>query len=121
MKIAVPFHHGFINEHFGHSESYAIFTVSQEKEIIKRGLIRAEEGCGCKSGIADQLVKEEVTVMLAGNIGAGAINHLASRGITVVRGCSGPAEEVVINFINGGISDGGQTCTEHKGCEDHHH
>jgi len=120
MKIAVPVHHGFINEHFGHSESYAIFTLSLENKIEKKDIIQADAGCGCKSGIADQLAREGVSVMLAGNIGAGAIQHLASRDIKVVRGCAGPAEEVVNSYIKGGIQDGGQTCNQHQGCEDHH-
>jgi predicted Fe-Mo cluster-binding NifX family protein len=121
MKIAVPFHHGYVNEHFGHSESYAIFTISADLQIETRGLVRAEEGCGCKSGIADVLAREGVTLMLAGNIGGGAINHLQSRGIDVVRGCAGEAEEVVIQYLKGEVTDGGQTCNHHQGCEDHHH
>jgi predicted Fe-Mo cluster-binding NifX family protein len=56
--------------------------------------------------------------MLAGNIGAGAIHHLYTEGIEVIRGCTGPAEEVVINFLKGEINDGGQTCHQHEGCED---
>lgn len=121
MKIAVPFHNGFVNEHFGHSENYAVFTISPEKEIIQRGMIKADEGCGCKSGIADILSKEGVTLMLAGNIGGGAIHHLNSTGIDVVRGCSGPAEDVVMSYLKGDVSDGGQTCTQHQRCEDHPH
>jgi len=120
MKIAVPFHNGFVNEHFGHSENYAIFTISHEKEILQRDIITADQGCGCKTGIADQLSKVGVTLMLAGNIGGGAIHHLNSAGIEVVRGCSGSAEDVVKRYLKGDISDGGQTCTQHQGCEDHH-
>jgi len=82
-------------------------------------LIKAEEGCGCKSGIADLLAREGVTIMLAGNIGAGAIHHLYTEGIEVVRGCAGPAEEVVLSYLNGKIQDGGQTCTQHAGCDEH--
>ena len=52
MKIAIPFHNGFVNEHFGHSEMFAIFTINTENQIINRTLIKTGEGCGCKSGIA---------------------------------------------------------------------
>ncbi len=119
MKIAVPYQNGFVNDHFGHTESYAVFTINPENQIVNRSLIKAEEGCGCKSGIADLLAREGVTIMLAGNIGGGAIHHLYTEGIEVIRGCSGPADEVVISYLEGKISDGGKTCSQHEGCDEH--
>jgi len=119
MKIAVPFHNGFVNEHFGHSENYAIFSIDTENKIVSRSMIRTEEGCGCKSGIGDRLAREGVTIMLAGNIGAGAIQHLYAEGIEVVRGCTGQAEDAVLMYLKGEINDGGLTCNHHEGCGDH--
>lgn len=75
------------------------------------------DGCGCHSGIARTLAEQGVSVMLAGNIGAGAISHLNEFGIEVVRGCYGEAEKVVTEFLQGTIKDNGQTCTEHDGCD----
>jgi predicted Fe-Mo cluster-binding NifX family protein len=121
MKIAIPFHNGYVNEHFGHSENYAVFTITPENQILNRTIIKGEEGCGCKSGIGNVLAREGVTIMLAGNIGAGAIHHLYTEGIDVIRGCSGLAEDVVINYLNGTITDGGQTCEQHAGCDSHPH
>ncbi len=121
MKIAVPFHNGYVNDHFGHSEYYAVFTVNPDNQIVNRAIIKSEQGCGCKSGIGQILAREGVTIMLAGNIGAGAIHHLYTEGIEVIRGCAGPAEKVVIDFLNGEINDGGQTCAQHEGCGDHQH
>ncbi len=120
MKIAVPYHNGFISGHFGHTEQFAIFTINPENKIIDRTLVKADEGCGCKSGIADKLARSGVTTMLAGNIGAGAIHHLYTEGIEVVRGCNGPAEDVVLSYLDGGISDGGEVCQAHEGCHDGH-
>jgi predicted Fe-Mo cluster-binding NifX family protein len=121
MKIAIPYQNGFVNDHFGHSENYAVFTINPENQIVNRSLIKSEEGCGCKSGIGQLLAREGVTIMLAGNIGAGAIHHLYTEGIEVVRGCSGPADEVVMGFLEGKVSDGGKTCAQHEGCGDHQH
>ena len=121
MKIAIPFHNGFVNDHFGHTENYTVFTVNSENKIVDRKIIKAELGCGYKSGIGELLAREGVTIMLAGNIGSGAIQHLYTEGIEVIRGCSGPAEEVVVNYVNGLIIDGGQTCNQHAGCHEHHH
>jgi predicted Fe-Mo cluster-binding NifX family protein len=88
---------------------------------LKSEIINADQGCGCKSGIAVQLSGLDVTLMLTGNIGGGAIHHLNMSGIDVVRGCSGPASEVVMSYLKGEVSDGGQTCMQHQGCEDHKH
>jgi predicted Fe-Mo cluster-binding NifX family protein len=118
MKIAIPVHNGSVNEHFGHSENFTVYTISPEKKIESRIPVTSD-GCGCHSGIAQTLAEQGVSVMLAGNIGAGAINHLNESGIEVVRGCYGPAENVLTEFLNGTIQDNQQTCTAHESC-DHH-
>lgn len=120
MKIAVPIHNGYLNDHFGHSEHYAVYTISPEKEIVKQDMISTDQGCGCKSGIAAELATMGVTLLLAGNIGAGAIHHLNNYGITVVRGCMGPVHEVIDSYLRGEIIDNEQTCDHHEGCGHHH-
>lgn len=120
MKIAVPVQDSFVNEHFGHSDIYNVYTVSEEKKILSSEQVTAFEGCGCRSGIADVLAKKGVTIMLAGNIGAGAIHHLNVSGIEVVRGCAGKASDVVLAFLDGRIEDNNQTCHQHENCDDKH-
>lgn len=118
MKLAVPVRDGNkIDEHFGHCEYYKVFTISENNEIIGERIILAPDGCGCKSDIASVLAKDGVTVMLAGGIGAGAIDVLNQSGIEVVRGCSGEVEQVVKQYITGLITDSGETCKQH---ETHH-
>jgi predicted Fe-Mo cluster-binding NifX family protein len=119
MKIAVPVRDGYVNEHFGHSDTYSVYSVSEDRKVTFSELVTAQEGCGCKSGIADVLARKGVTLMLAGNIGAGAINHLYFSGIEVVRGCTGKAEDVVQSFLEGNVEDSKQTCSHHGEC-DHH-
>jgi predicted Fe-Mo cluster-binding NifX family protein len=116
MKIAVPVHHGFVNEHFGHSEEYAVYSISEEKKIIHSELITVAQGCGCRSGIAEILSRQGVSKMLTGNIGAGAIRHMYDNGIEVIRGCSGLAEEVVMNYLHGDVEDNQQICDRHEQC-----
>ncbi len=120
MKIAVPVHNGFVNDHFGHAENYSVFSVSPDNRIIHTEIIQSNPGCGCKSGIAEVLANHGVTIMLAGNIGGGAIQHLYTSGIEVVRGCTGPAEAVVEAYLQGTIINNNQTCHQHEGCDDKH-
>jgi predicted Fe-Mo cluster-binding NifX family protein len=119
MKIAVPVDNGLVNDHFGHSENFVVYTISPENKVVSVNPVAQLDGCGCKSGIAQTLAEQGVSVMLAGNIGAGAINHLHAFGIDVVRGCFGEADKAVKDFLAGSIRDNNQTCTNHEGCHDH--
>jgi predicted Fe-Mo cluster-binding NifX family protein len=119
MKIAVPINSdNYIDGHFGHCESYGIYTISEEKMITDIKTMASPQGCGCKSDIASVLSADGVTVMLAGGIGGGAINVLNSSGIEVIRGCSGKADDIVRLYIDGMVQDSGSSCHQH-GSHDH--
>lgn len=117
MKIALPTRDGRIDDHFGHCHHYTIYTV-ENKQIISREELPSPEGCGCKSGIAADLEKMGVEVMLAGNMGDGALNKLATYGIKVIRGCSGDIESVIRSYLTGFILDSGVGCSHHE-CGEH--
>ena len=118
MKIAVPVtKENQIDGHFGHCESYGVFTISDKNEITEIKSVESPQGCGCKSDIASVLASDGVSVMLAGGIGGGAINVLNNSGIEVIRGCSGDATEVVKLFLSGLVEDSGSSCHQH---ETHH-
>jgi predicted Fe-Mo cluster-binding NifX family protein len=115
MKIAVPVtKENQIDSHFGHCESYNVFTLSDKKEITDIKNVQSPQGCGCKSDIASVLAADGVKVMLAGGIGGGAINVLNNNGIEVIRGCSGDATEVVNLFLSGAVEDSGSSCHQHE-------
>jgi len=119
MKIAVPTRANRIDDHFGHCESYTVFTVD-DKEIIFEETLKSPEGCGCKSNIASVLQETGVEVMLAGNMGMGALNVLNMHGIDVIRGCSGHPKEVAELFLKGELTDSGTGCGGHEGHVDCH-
>jgi predicted Fe-Mo cluster-binding NifX family protein len=115
IKIAVPItKENQIDGHFGHCESYGVFTVSDNNEIAEVRKVESPQGCGCKSDIASVLASDGVTLMLAGGIGAGAINVLNNSGIEVIRGCSGNASEVVKLYLSGLVKDSGSSCHQHE-------
>lgn len=114
MKIAVPTRENIVDDHFGHCEAYSVFTIDNDKNIENVELYPSPQGCGCKSNIASLLQEEGVTVMLAGNMGAGALNVLTDHGIKVYRGCSGDASKVVQDFLDGKIIDSGEGCDHHQ-------
>jgi len=120
-KIAIPVTgNGLIDNHFGHCEYYNVYTVSENNEVAAIETIKSVQGCGCKSGIADDLANLGVGVMLAGGIGNGAINKLNNAGITVIRGCTGSPEQIVKQYLAGLLLDSGESCEHHHHHEDGH-
>lgn len=120
MKIAVPTkENNQIDAHFGHCEFYTIFLVSDQNEIISETILESPKGCGCKSNIAYDLAQMDVRIMLAGGIGDGAVNKLASQNIQVVRNCKGDVHQLVEEYLAGNIQDGGSNCASHAHEEGH--
>lgn len=113
MKIALPSKGTVIDDHFGHCDHFTVFTLNENKEIIHEEKIQSPAGCGCKSNIAGTLAQLGVKVMLAGNMGGGAVNVLAANGIEVVRGCSGDIRSTVERWIDGALTDSGKGCSNH--------
>ena len=114
MKIALPTRNNAVDGHFGHCEYYTIFEVSDDKKILDSKFMASPEGCGCKSDIGPLLQNMGVTLMLAGNMGEGALNVLNSHGMEVVRGCSGNVNKVIEDYLAGTIADSGVGCKEHE-------
>ncbi len=118
MKVAIPLTaNNQVDDHFGHCAFYSVFSVSEGGDVKEENIIEATAGCGCKSNIATVLADQGVTVMLAGGIGAGAINVLNNAGIEVIRGCSGDVTLLVKQFATGKLTDSGVSCASH----DSHH
>lgn len=119
MKIALPSRQNRIDEHFGHCEYFTVFTVDEKKAIVTQEIVSSPAGCGCRSNIAGTLKEMGVTLMLAGNMGQGAVNVLNSIGINVLRGCSGDVKQVAEAWLAGRLEDSGVACELHEhGCHE---
>jgi predicted Fe-Mo cluster-binding NifX family protein len=117
MKIALPSRMNQIDEHFGHCEHFTVFTIDGQKKITAEEKIASPAGCGCKSNIAQTLAEQGVKLMLAGNMGQGAVNVLNGHGIDVLRGCSGDVKAVAESWLAGKLEDNGIACAQHEhGC-----
>jgi predicted Fe-Mo cluster-binding NifX family protein len=114
MKFAIPTRGGLVDSHFGHCEAYTLFTVSSNNLIETTEMLPSPHGCGCKSNIAHVLQQRGVSVMLAGNMGNGALNVLNNHGIKVYRGCSGDVWSLARTFLQGEIDDSGAGCDHPK-------
>jgi len=113
MKIAIPTKNNRVDAHFGHCQYYTVFTV-EEKQVTAKEIIPSPQGCGCKSEIASTLKHIGVEVMLAGNMGNGAINKVTNAGIQVIKGCDGDVDMLVRSWLNGEVADSGTSCDHHE-------
>lgn len=114
MKIALPSNQNKVDAHFGHCEYFTVFTTNENNEIIKEEKVMPPAGCGCKSNIVHTLSQMGVSMMLAGNMGQGAVNVLNSQGIEVLRGCAGDVKTVTEQWLAGTLKDSGIACHEYE-------
>jgi len=122
-KIAIPTRENIVDDHFGHCQFYTIFTIGADNKIEKKEILPSPVGCGCKSNIASVFQQMGVSLMLAGNMGNGALNVLSSHGINVFRGCTGDVQQVAQDYLSGAINDSGEGCHHHEDgheCNQHH-
>ncbi|MEI6696096.1 MAG: NifB/NifX family molybdenum-iron cluster-binding protein [Bacteroidota bacterium] len=118
MKIAIPTRGNSVDDHFGHCEMYTIFTL-QDGKIQHSEILPSTQGCGCKSNIASVLHEKGVSIMLAGNMGAGALNTLNMYNIEVIRGCSGDVKLLAEAYMKGEIVDTAVSCSHHENNGEH--
>lgn len=116
-KIAIPTRNELVDAHFGHCEYYSIYTIDEDEKIKDIELFEAPHSCGCKSNIASVLAEKGVRLMLAGNMGLGAVNMLQSSDIEVLRGCEGKVIDVINQYLAAELHDNGENCAHH----DNHH
>ena len=113
MIIAIPTKDGQVDNHFGHCEYYTLFHIDTNHKIAETSKFNAPQGCGCKSGVAVTLREMGVNVMLAGNMGNGALQVLTQNEIKVVRGCKGDVFDVIQAYLAGNLLDSGVGCASH--------
>ena len=114
MKVAIPTRNNAVDDHFGHCAGYTVYTIGDDKKIQSKEALPSPAGCGCKSNIASVMQEMGITVMLAGNMGNGALNVLSNHGIKVYRGCSGNTDDLIRQFLSGEVNDSGELCHAHE-------
>ena len=114
MKVAIPSNAGIVEDHFGHSEYFTVYTINENNEPVNEETIASAHGCGCKSDIVETLYNMGVQIMLVGNMGDGAVNKLNQFGIEVIRGCSGEVSVVVNDWLKGNLKDSEESCNHHN-------
>ncbi|HEX2970754.1 MAG TPA: NifB/NifX family molybdenum-iron cluster-binding protein [Tepidisphaeraceae bacterium] len=122
MRIAVPLSGGVFNQHFGQSTAFWICDVQQNPLGVSDGRelpMPEGEGCGV---IPAMLSQAGVNLVIAGGMGAGAVQNLARCGIEVITGVSGGTpQQIVQEYLAGRLVSTGQLCQHHEGHGEHGH
>lgn len=119
MKIAVASDGKLVAQHFGHCEGFNVFNVQEGKVMGSQFL----QNPGHKPGFLPNYLNElGVNIVIAGGIGGGAIDIFNEKGIEVITGADGPADESVKKYLEGSLKSTGSICREHQhqdNCEGH--
>lgn len=129
MRIAVTYENGQIFQHFGHTEQFKLYDVTDGKITSSEVVNTNGSGHGALAGVLGAL---HVDALICGGIGGGAQMALAAAGIDLYGGASGDADQAVEALLAGNLTYNpnvqcshhehahgeGHTCGDH-GCGSH--
>lgn len=111
MKIAVASNGDQVTEHFGHCELFHIFHT--ENDVIVKTERVANPGH--KPGFLPNYLHDlGVEVIISGGMGGGAIDIFNEKGIEVIIGARGIADEAAKSYLAGNLKSTGSVCHEHQ-------
>lgn len=109
---------GDVSGHFGHTPYFVVATLAGGQVASSRIVASPGHGPGC--GMPSFVHSLEVTSVIVGGIGAGAVNGLARCGIEVIAGISGNAGDALKSYAAGTLVAGTSGCHGHgNGCGHH--
>lgn len=116
-KIAVTYDAGQVFQHFGHTEQFKLYDVTDGR--VAREEVVSSDGAG-HGALAAFLAARSVDTLICGGIGGGARAALAEAGVAVYAGVKGDADAAVEALLNGTLAyDPDARCAHHDG--DHEH
>lgn len=115
LKIAVTYENGLVFQHFGHSEHFKLYDVTDGTVTGSEVVDTNGNGHGALAGF---LRAHGVNVLICGGIGGGAKMALAQAGIQLFGGVQGDADQAVADYLAGKLSFNPDIQCNHHG--DHH-
>lgn len=125
MKIAVTFENGEVFQHFGHTEQFKLYDISNGKITDAKIVSTLGSGHGALAGF---LKNQNVDTVICGGIGGGAKTALSEAGIALYGGVTGSADEAVKALLENRLNyDSDMECSDHEhhgscgenGCANH--
>jgi len=108
MKIAIPLTNNELSSHFGHCETFAVFTVEGSKIVNQETIEPPVHEPGSHPKFLHEL---GCNVVIAGGMGIKAQDLMCENGIKVVIGVpQAPLTELVENYLAGKLEAGVNRC-----------
>jgi predicted Fe-Mo cluster-binding NifX family protein len=108
MKFAIPLAEGKLTAHFGHCQEFALVEVEADQIKSKETLVPPPH----EPGVLPKWLHDLGTnVIIAGGMGARALELFAQNNIKVVVGASAlTPEELVKQYLDNSLQTGGNVC-----------
>ncbi len=107
IKIAVASEGDIITQHFGHCKNFNIYTALDNVIVESESI----DNPGHKPGFLPNFLNDlGVNVIIAGGIGAGAVEIFNEKGIEVIVGASGSARNAAESYLQGDLKSTGDIC-----------
>jgi predicted Fe-Mo cluster-binding NifX family protein len=111
MKIAVASDGNQVTEHFGHSQSFWIYHVEEGKVVKSENIPNP----GHRPGFLPNFLSDQgINTVISGGMGGGAVEIFKEKGIEVVIGARGNADDAVRSYLQGNLQTSGSICHEHQ-------
>ena len=108
MKFAVPLAEGKLTAHFGHCQEFALVDVEEDAIKKKETLVPPPHEPGL---LPKWLHEQGANVIIAGGMGARAIDLFVQNGIKVITGApSLTPEELVQQYLDNSLQTGANAC-----------
>lgn len=107
MKVAIVMAGSEVSPHFGRAEEFMLVEVDDGEIKEREVLLAPAHECGALPAL---LSERGVDCLIAGGIGAGAIQHLAGAGIQVYSGAEGSVEDALGRLLAGTLTSSGDVC-----------
>ena len=108
MKFAIPLAEGKLTAHFGHCQDFALLEVEDNQIKSKETLVPPPH----EPGVLPKWLHDQGTnVIIAGGMGARALDLFAQNDIKVIVGASAlTPEELVKQYLDNTLQTGGNVC-----------
>lgn len=111
MKIAVASEKDMVTQHFGHCENFNIYEIRENKIVASESIANP----GHRPGFLPNFLNDKgIDLIISGGMGGGAIKIFQEKGIEVIVGAGGRAEDVVNSYLEGQLKSTGSVCQQHR-------
>ncbi|MGD1817674.1 MAG: NifB/NifX family molybdenum-iron cluster-binding protein [Pleomorphochaeta sp.] len=119
MKIAVTYNNELVEQHFGQTQEFKIYTIEDGK--ITNQEVKSTDGYA-HGTLVNLLALNNVDTLICGGLGGGARTAIAQAGINLLPGVNGKADDAIEEYLkNSLVYNPDISCSGNHHGEGHNH